>query len=270
MPERPERVTVGRGVVSQVLANLVVMPRFGLHAFIDESGHRAARTKGASAHFVMSAAIIPDEHLADAAAALARLRPEINRNPGDVLHWNKIKQHSQRLHVAQTIGGLNWLTVSTVVACKEHLPDVGFDDDMGYLYTLRYLLERLSWCARDRQRTLDCTLSHVVRLKLAKLRSYEAALRALPDCNIAWGWLNSAGVKVDQPSRVELLQYGDLTASATAAAFELDDYQNTEQRYLQEIAPRLYRRNGNLMSYGLKMHPWSDSTRAAYPWVAAL
>ena len=77
-------------------------------------------------------------------------------------------------------------------------------------------------------------------------------------------------MRVDQPSRVELLQYGDLTASATAAAFELDDYGNTEQRYLREMSPRLYRRNGNLASYGLKMHPWSDSARAAHPWAATL
>jgi hypothetical protein len=54
-------------------------------------------------------------------------------------------------------------------------------------------------------------------------------------------------------------------------AFEHDTFDNTETRYLVEMSPRLYRKpDGKLTSYGLKMHPWSDSARAAYPWVTAL
>lgn len=153
---------------------------------------------------------------------------------------------------------------------QRHLPDTGLNDDLGYLYTLRYLLERLSWFARERNLVLEVTLAHVVRFKIEKLRTYEQILRADPTCQIAWAWLDEAGAKIDQPNRVELLQMGDLTASSIATAFEPDRFGNTEDRYLRELSPRLYRRKGNLTSYGLKLHPWSDSTRAAYPWVAAL
>jgi hypothetical protein len=241
-----------------------------LHAFVDESGHRAARTKGASAHFVLSAAVVAVEALPAAAATLAELRGDIGRRPNHPLRWNQIKQHSQRLHVAQTLGRQPWLTVAAVVVCKDHLPVCGMDDDSAYLYTLRYLLERLSWFARERNQIMACTIAHVVRLKLAKLRAYESTLRSQPGCQIAWPWLGSSGVAVDQPTRLEYLQLGDLTASAIACGFEPDQFGNTENRYLCHLSPRLYRRMGNLTSYGLKMHPWSDSTRAAYPWVAAL
>ena len=91
------------------------------------------------------------------------------------------------------VDGLPWLTVSSVVACKHHLPDTGFDDDMGYLFTPCYLPKRLSWNAQDQERELECTISHVVRLEIAKLRVYEAALRALPDCQIEWDWLIRPG-----------------------------------------------------------------------------
>ena len=247
------------------------MAGIGLHAFIDESGHRAARTKGSSDHFVMSAVIVPEENLGDAAATLAQLRLDIDRHPGHVLHWNQVKHHSQRLRVAQTLRDQPWMTISSVVVCKAHLDDIGFDEDFAYLYTLRYLLERLSWFARDNRRVIDYTLAHVVRFKMEKLRAYEQILRTHPDCQIAWDWLDPAGGKLDQPQRIELLQFADAAASATATAFELDRFGNTEQRYLCEFLPRLYRRgNGKLTSYGLKMHPWSDATRAAYPWVAAL
>jgi hypothetical protein len=58
------------------------MPEIGLHAFIDESGQRA-RTKRSSAHFVLTAAIVPAAHLADAAAALAQLRKTPTASPAN-------------------------------------------------------------------------------------------------------------------------------------------------------------------------------------------
>ena len=65
----------------------------------------------------------------------------------------------------------------------------------------------------------------------------------------------------------------DLFASATGAAFNPDRWGNTENRYLIEISPLLYRHGSSstsLTSYGLKMHPWNTNTKAAYPWVATL
>lgn len=242
----------------------------GLHAFIDEAGARA-RTPKSSDHFVMSAVVVPDESLVDATALLADLRADLNRRPGDTLHWRNVKTHSQRLRIAQVIGRAEYLTLSSVVVCKPHLTGPALDDDTAYLYTLRYLLERLSWLARDQERVLEYTLAHIVRFKLAKLRAYEALLQQSPDCNIAWSSLDPHGGRIDQPNALEYLQLADAVASGTFAAFEADAFLNTETRYLVEMSPRLYRRgHGKLMSYGLKMHPWSEATRAAYPWVADL
>jgi hypothetical protein len=158
-----------------------------------------------------------------------------------------------------------------VVVCKRHLAGALPSEDHAYLYTLRFLLERLSWHATSRGARLDYTLAHIVRFELSKLREYEAALRADPQCQIDWQTLDPHGGRIDQPNRVEGLQLADLAASATYPAFEPDEYGNVEQRYLTEFAPRLYRRPGRpITSYGLKMHPWNDATKAAYPWVAAL
>ncbi len=142
-------------------------------------------------------------------------------------------------------------------------------EDVAYLYTLRYLLERLSWLGRSLGGAVDFTMAHIVRFQLAKLRVYEARLKADPGCQVKWTFIAGPG-KIDQPNRVEELQLADLAASATAAAFEPDPYGNVERRYLEEMSPCLYRHNGNLTSYGLKMHPWNAATQAAYPWVQAL
>lgn len=240
-----------------------------LQAFIDGSGQRA-RTAGSSDHFVLTAVVVPEARLADAAMLFAELRVDLKRNPGDTLHWKNIKHHQQRLRASQVLGAVDWLTVSSVVVCKRHLADATLNDDQAYLYTLRYLLERLSWLARDNGRELFYTLAHIVRFQIKKLRGYEAGLRTLPGCQVAWDWLDQRGGQMDQPSRNELLQLADIAASATGAAFNVDAFGNTEPRYLREMASRLYQRSGNLLSYGLKMHPWDEATKAAYPWVTAL
>jgi hypothetical protein len=220
----------------------------------------------------MSAVAIADIDRAKATRLLAELRHELHRQPGDTLHWQNVRTHEQRLHIAQRLGAATFLTVSSVIVCKRHFdPGTRLKDvDVAYLYTLRFLLERLSWIARDSGHSLDYTLAHVKRFKWAKLREYEDRLAEDPQCKIAWDSVPGGGA-IEQPSRVEELQLADMVASATAEALEPDAFGNTEQRYLREISPRLYRRRtGPVTSYGLKMHPWNDKTKATYPWVAAL
>lgn len=241
-----------------------------LHAYIDEAGQRSS-SAASSDHFILSAAVIRDEAVPSAAAFLAQMRIDTNRQPGDTLHWRNIKAHSDKLHLAKSVGQQPWIGLMSVAVCKRHLTGQ-LSDDLAYMYTFRFLLERLSWLARETNRELQYTLAHIVRFKIETLREYESRLRGMSpnECKIAWPWVDTRGGKIDQPSRIEMLQLADVAASATFAAFEPDRHGNTEQRYLTELAPRLWRRKGNLTSYGLKMHPWSETTRAAYPWVAAL
>ena len=51
------------------------------------------------------------------------------------------------------------------------------------------------------------------------------------------------------PGADERLQLADIAASATFQAFE-PTKGFTERRYLTELAPALYRRQGNLLLYG--------------------
>ncbi|MEU1197410.1 DUF3800 domain-containing protein [Streptomyces sp. NPDC005813] len=243
-----------------------------LHAFIDEAGVRS-HSKASSDHFVMTAVIVADEDLPLAQQFLAQLRLDLGRRPGDPLHWVEFKKHEQRVHAAKSLGSQQWATISSVVVCKRHLNDQ-LSESQFYLYTFRYLLERLSWFARDSRAILSYTLAHITRpqMTLAELRQYESALQAMPT-SITWGALDPKGGGIDQPKRIEMLQCADLAASATYRAFELDRYGNSEPRYLQEMAGRLYRRGvgaAALTSYGMKLHPGDPNTKAAYPWVAAL
>jgi Protein of unknown function (DUF3800) len=240
-----------------------------LSAYIDESGGRA-HTNQSTDHFVMTAVVFRDVDRPRVCALLAQLRSDLGRRPGDPLHWVNIRGHGQRLHAARTLGLAEYLTISSVVVCKRHFAadDLIHEEDASYLHTLRYLLERLSWLGAPLGGAVEYTLAHIVRFQVAKLRQYEARLKADRKCTIRWDYLRPG--RIDQPTRVEELQLADLAASATAAAFEPDRFGNTEPRYLVEMAPRIYRHRGNLTSYGLKMHPWNAAAKAAYPWVHAL
>jgi hypothetical protein len=242
-----------------------------LHAFIDEAGQRS-RTPKSSSHFIMSAVVVPGSQLGDMASLLAQARLDLHRRPGDTLHWRNVKSHPQKVHFARMIGSADYLTVCTVVMCKRHLTTTRMNDDQTYLYTFRYLLERLSWFARDQGAELKYTLAHVVRFKLQQLRDYEITLQRDRQCQITWSALDPRGGRLDQPSRVEGLQLADAAASATFAAYEVDVFGNTEDRYLRELSARLYRRGAGsnaLTSYGLKIYP-ATAIKADHPWVAAL
>ncbi|MBO9522603.1 MAG: DUF3800 domain-containing protein [Nocardioidaceae bacterium] len=248
------------------------MSRPLLHAYVDEAGQRSHSARS-SDHFVMSAVLVDDDHREEARALLGGLRVDLGRKPDQVLHWRNIKQHSAKLHMARTIGQAPFLQVCSVVVCKRHLDGTGMDEDTAYLYTFRFLLERMSWLAGDSGHELHYTLAHIVRFKLETLREYERRLRAMSDCTVRWSVVTERGGRLDQPVRVEELQLADAVASATYAAFEPDGFGNVENRYLRELSPRMWRRGAGsnaLTSYGLKIHPWRDITKAAYPWVAAL
>lgn len=108
-----------------------------------------ALRKSHTPSFVTSAVVIPAEHEQSIAPSLAKLRVDVGRRSSDTVHWRNLKSHSQRLHAAKTLGAQGELVVSTVLVCKDHLPPAALDEDQAYLYTLRLLLERLSWLARD-------------------------------------------------------------------------------------------------------------------------
>lgn len=262
--------------MSQRASSLADVTNPGYLAYIDESGQRA-RTQRSSPHFVMSALVIRSDRQEEAAAFIADLRKILNRKPGDTLHWKNYSKHEQRRLASSRVGGADHLfRVCSVVVCKNHLEvdSGGWNQDIAYLYTLRFLLERLSWLARDigpRPGLLRYTLAHVRHFKIAKLRKYEYKLMEL-GANISWAHLDPVGGQIDQPNRVEMLQLADLTASAIGAAFNPRQSDGTIQLdYVRNLAPVLYCPSwGQLASYGLKMHPWNQDTRAAYPWVAAL
>jgi hypothetical protein len=111
------------------------------------------------------------------------------------------------------------------------------------------------------------TFAHVRHFKAEKLHDYRHALERA-DTGIAWSAFEGHPFKIGSPDRVEMLQVADTAASALFRAIEPDEFGNVERRYLEVLAPKLYRRGTSAVtSYGLKVFPTShcaDGTDLAW------
>lgn len=240
-----------------------------LHVYIDESGTPSSSRK-ASDHFVISAVAVRGRNQSLLDDWLLRAKQHLNRRPEHELTWKQLKRH-HREPACELLGEMTFARVISVVVCKRHLTSPRrMDDDSAYLYALRFLLERVSWLARECEIQSDLTIAHRIRFKREKLTLYQERLLAI-DTQIAWQHIDFASADISTPKRMTRLQIADLAASATAASFEPDASGIPHPEYVQAFKDILWiRPPGKLTSYGLKMHPWSESTKAAYPWVAAL
>jgi hypothetical protein len=234
-------------------------------AFVDESGH-SADTDAASDHFVVSAVVVRDSNAHRIMPAIGLLREELGR-PGRSISWKDIRSHSQRLHAAQSINQISWLRTISVVICKRELERNEMTAEARYQWTLRLLLERLSWMGARKQESVHTVVSHLRGFESENLARYERILQSL-NTEIKWRWLDPGGCEVVNAADREELQFADLVASATGQAFERDDFGNVESRYLREMrAPIWDNEGGSILTYGLKIHPNSVLSDPRYSWL---
>lgn len=237
--------------------------------YVDEAGDRAI-SKGSSRHFVVSAVIVADEQDARLRADLGRLRGDLGRHPGHVLHFQKFS-HSQRLKAVQDIAAMPLAAITNVIVHKDLIGQPMPAGDMAYisrpdpmyLWALRLLLERISWFVDDLGGSeAIVTFAHLKGFRAQKLHDYRHALETSDGYDVRWRVFDGHPFRIDSPGKVELLQVADSTASALFRAIEPDRFGNTEQRYLRELAPKLYRRGAaEITSYGLKTFPGKVSER---------
>lgn len=241
--------------------------------YIDEAGDRG-KSAGSSRHFIVSAIVVRDELDAQARNELAALRQELGRGGGSLfglgraqaLHFRKLS-HSHKIRAAQALNGSSIAVVSNAIVCKlriqQPLPtgDLAFisQPDPMYLYSLRLLLERVSWYIRDNGGGSSIvTFAHVKRFRPEKLHDYRDALTA-SGTEIHWPSFMGHKFQVADMRSIELLQFADMAASALLKAVEPDAFGNIEARYLLEMREKLYRRAGGaITSYGLKVFPVSE------------
>lgn len=226
-------------------------------AYIDESGDEGflwrSDGQGASPWFFLSAVVVPTAAESAAISVVHDIRLRLGLDQHHTLHWVDRRRHNDRKVIVQEIAKAPILIISVGVDKQRLAQTVKLREPPGlYLYATRYLLERVSWLVGDAGGRVDCIFENRSNLSYTALEKYITALASDRGCEIR-PVIDSISPRNKAQSKI--LQIADAAAGAAFAAFRPDKYGNVEPSYLLTLGPLLYRRGGNLFSYGLKLFP---------------
>lgn len=234
-------------------------------AYIDESGddglkkYRAiGNSGGASRWLVLGCCLVRTSNDMGLIQHRDRIAALINQTQQRDIHFRMLK-HPQKRIVSHELGKLP-VRLLHVLSCKQHIPDPSIYCRKGqlYWYLCRLLIERISWCCwvnhRTRSPLVKLVFSTRGGMKYQEFRDYVTRLRTA-DTHIDWRTVDSSEeyIRSEQHARLAGLQFADITAASFAEAIEPNIYGTFESSYALALKPRVYQRNGNFRSYGVKI-----------------
>ena len=242
-------------------------------AYIDESGdegfkfRRRVNEQASSDWFVLAAFVTRRGTGHQVVRSIETVRRELKLHPGTHVHWKKLK-HVEKVRYSQIMAALDTTLLAVCVHKPSLLEPETFQERYRlYFYAVRYLLERVSWLARDEQglarasRTgaIELVFSNRQGMPYEEMRRYLCLLRrqqqAGRDIRIEFDRLPVEKLRTRTPDKCMGLQLADATAGAFFNALERDRFGNTEPRYLQTLFGLLYRHSESVRGYGLKIVP---------------
>lgn len=243
-------------------------------AYVDEAGDEGFDKigQGTPEWFVLSALITRKHMDIQAVKTIDDVRTLLAKPAKMPLHFRKIKHHQRLPFIARLIQGP--VRTITIVVHKPSIqePENFNEKNRLYHYTLRLLLERLSWFCRDHRRyespfgdgSVEVVLSNRGGMSLPAIKAYIDKLLASAaltisgvkvfDIRLEPNVIKSSQVYTYSHGKRMGLQLADAVASSHLNALEpLLGF--TEDRYVKMLKPIVYQRNGSYLGYGLKFFP---------------
>lgn len=253
-------------------------------AYIDESGDEGFSFRpepgfGSSEWFVISAVMIPTTRdIAENKKFHDVIRP-IEKIRNAPIHFAKLS-HEQRVAVCNGIGASQFRIISVCINKRELAGDGLRGKHRLYFYATRYLIERISWLARDRSADhagdgrVRLVFSNRRQMSYDDLRTYVERLRSAPpeaDIRIHWPAISADLVEPRPHNQLVGLRAVDTVASGIRYGLELTQYGFCEDRYGRMMEPRTYRHLGRALPYGMKFFPGAPAqTPGRYGWIHEL
>lgn len=250
------------------------------NAYIDESGcvgfkfRDPPEQKASSDWFIVSAVLVSAENDKAIVQLANGIRNVLGFGRDHLLHFSKLS-HEQRVAAAMMIASSRIRTISVVLNKREIKNKAVFaaSHDRLYFYALRFLLERVSWLARDEAKRRGLA-SPLVRVRIEHRRhtsyddlsDYLSILKTktgksdweryvADQVRIHWPAISDRHVTAHQKAQFSGLQIADLVASGIRWAIEKNRFEQTEHRYAKVIIPTMYEVNGKRDAYGVKFFP---------------
>jgi hypothetical protein len=231
------------------------------HAFVDESGDDGF-SPSSTEWLLISAIIIhlpTSPHLSDKWDAL---KVHVHRRPTDRLHWKKL-DHPAKKALLLKLQEIDFSIVS-VAAHKRSLTkeqELRLRCPSLYCFATKFLVERLSWFARDRNSKIHITFEDRPQVNFVALKNYIFTVLRVTNANTRISYQHLDGFNSKHHSQEKRLEMADAIASSIASGLNPDAYGAVETSYAMSLLPRMWERNGNLYSYGLKIIPGIDRTK---------
>ena len=241
--------------------------------YIDESGDEGFKFRqknddqASSNWFILASFVTRKKTDLETVKTIDVIRQELKLHPKKHIHWKDLK-HQQKVRYSQIIAKLQTRAIGVCVHKPSLFEPETFQERYRlYFYAVRYLLERLSWLVRDRHNpnkwggdgTLELLFSNRQGMSYTELKDYLYRLKKQresgQDVRIEFDKVQIEKLKTQAPGRSMGLQLSDAVAGAFFNALEKDRFGNTEPRYLNIISPILYRNEGNVQGYGIKIIP---------------
>ena len=234
--------------------------------YVDESGDEGfSFDRGSSEWFVLSAVIIKRAIELETVRLVDRIRNQLLRPEKKPLHFRDLK-HEQRLPFIGEISKASLRTVSVIIhkpSIKE--PEKFHERFRLYYYTVRYLLERVSWYCRDHKLPKDegdgsaqIIFSNRSGMSYLEMKEYLGLLKdqtRLADVRIDWNVINPDKFIAYSPGKKMGLQIVDAIAGSVFFAVQPTRYGYIEDRYIRMLKPVVYHHGGKYRGYGLKFWP---------------
>ena len=234
--------------------------------YVDESGDEGfSFGRGSTKWFVLSAVVTRKSHDLRTVKLVDEVRETLGRPPKLPLHFRKLR-HEHRLPYIDSIARSRLRTVSILVHKPSLAEPEKFDQRYRlYFYSVRYLLERVSWLCRDSASSAETgdgsanvIFSNRSGMSYGEMREYLGRLERNSE---AWGvTIDWGSVKIDQISahthgKKMGLQIADAVATGTFYAVESSRVGFTEDRYVRMLKPVVYHHDGRYIGYGIKFWP---------------
>ncbi len=234
-------------------------------AYVDEAGCEGFKflpsEAGSSRWFVLSALVIRKQNDLQLVQLAKQAREILGKPAKKPLHFRNLK-HEHRVPLARLLSQAPIRTVSVLI----HKPSIDEPENFQqrpfqlYRYASRLLLERVSWLCRDHRKTdegdgrVELVFSNRSAMSYDDLRSYLTKLRDERSApNVTWDVVDLALLRAVNHDQLAGLQLADAVASGVFYAVHRTPYGEVEDRYLRLLSRTVYRREGRLEGYGLKL-----------------
>lgn len=215
------------------------------NVYIDESGDEGIK-KG-SKYFILTAIIVPKDRDLEISKNVDIIKETLEINIKSQLHWKLIKGLPNKNMILDIISNIDITIINVIVDTKsiELIPSNNI-----YNFFSGYLYERICWFMKDNNGIANISVSSRGNLSKKNLSEYLGSQNH-KKFNIDVARIKE--IKIIPNERKRLLQLADCCCSSLFQALKYND--NIHFMYVKKKKEKIYIKNNNYLSYGLKLVP---------------